>query len=81
MGVEQELLPGVIGVRLVDPEDPCALGMKLTLIHQFIDRAPRQEGWIELKQRLRPERSRIQIGLYPIRNTGVCDLDETACVA
>ena len=68
MGVEEQLLAGVIGVGLVDPEDLGALGMQCAVRDQLVDRAPGQKRRIQLQQWLRPERRRSQRGLHGVLN-------------
>src|SRR5262245_48329959 len=80
MGMDQQLLTGVIGAGLVDPEDVRALVVKRAVCNQLVDRAPWQKSGIKLEQRLRPELSRIQCTLYGVRNTRIRNFDETARV-
>src|SRR5262245_6048529 len=80
MGMDQQLLTGVIGAGLVDPEDVRALVVKRAVCNQLLDRAPWQKGGIQLEQRLRPELSRSQRTLYGVRNTRIRNFDETARV-
>ena len=70
-------LARVISIRLVDSENPVALGVKPPRGHKLVNRASRKEGWIELEHGLRPECSRIKLGLDLSRNSRICDFDET----
>ena len=81
MGVEEQLLAGVVGVGLVDPEDLFALRMQGAVRDEIIDRPARQERRIQLKQRLRPQRAVIQGSIDLRLDARVGDLDEAARVA
>jgi hypothetical protein len=75
------LFATVVSIRFVDPENAGAFAMKYALTYQIVDSASRQEGRIELKQRLGPEGAGIEFGFHLRRYSWICDLNETSRIA
>ena len=82
VGVEQELLAGVVGIGLVDPEDPGALGVKSAALRPG-RRSCRRAGRSDSAAAAAPARRRPRPARHSTlsNDPGIRNLDEAACVA